>query len=213
MGLDFKTIAVSSGYGETATRSAIYRAKDALEKWWTQLDRQVPLEGTNYNYVGLVCDSTSTEVFRPVGRFEDAKTYWDGKNKIYALKKDVCVRAAPPHYVVFSSPASVGSEHDYTAFKRNYHKYKEFLLKSPQERSMLPRDSGERAWAILCDSGYTGDPLDTPGLGKIALKKPSQVMFPTERREQQELARLRVPIECIFGRLQKLWGVVRGLYR
>ncbi len=114
-GLDFKTIAANSGYGETATRSAIMRAKDALfglliEKWWAEpLVRPVPLEGTAYPFIGLVCDSTSTEVFRPAGRFEEAKVYWDGKNKIYALKKEVAVLACSPHYAIFSGPAFVGS--------------------------------------------------------------------------------------------------------
>jgi len=216
-GLNFKTIATNSGYGETATRSAIMRAKEGLfdhlmEKWWSRLDRPTPLEGTAFPYVAMLCDSTSIEVFRPVGHFSEAKVYFDGKNKYYALKKEVCVSASPPHYAFFSSPAFVGSEHDYSAFKKGYERYKDYLKKTPQERHMLPRDSSEASWAILCDSGYTGDLLDVPGLRKIALKKRT-TMFPSERREQQELSRLRVPVECFFGRLQKLWAVLRDVYR
>jgi len=159
-GLDFKTIAANSGYGETATRSAIMRAKDALfglliEKWWAEpLVRPVPLEGTAYPFIGLVCDSTSTEVFRPAGRFEEAKVYWDGKNKIYALKKEVAVLACSPHYAIFSGPAFVGSEHDYSFFKKGFQKYKDYLTKTPQEKHQMARDLSEHSWAIFCDSGY-----------------------------------------------------------
>ncbi len=114
--------------------------------------------------------------------------------------------AAPPHYALFSGTGFVGSEHDYTELKRSYEKYKSYLQKTAQERHLIPRDSSEVSWAILCDSGYIGDVDNTPGLRKIALLKRTSVVFASVRQEQRELARLRVPIECFFGRLQKLWS-------
>jgi len=217
-GAEFAQVALLSGYGESAVRTAISRAKEAVfemleERWWLQRRRPVPLERTPHPYIGLLCDSTSIEVFRPMCRFDEAKVYWDGKNKIYALKKEVCVMASPPHYALFTSPKFYGSEHDYSQFKKNYEKYSRYLHKSPAEAHQVPRDVSEPSWAILGDSAYIGDANDTPGLRKIALLKRTQVVFPTQRHEQQELARLRVPIECFFGRLKKLWAVVRGTYR
>jgi len=217
-GANLAAIAANSGYGENAIRSAIARAKDALlayltEKWWSNRQRPVPLEATSHPFIALICDSTSTQVLRPVGRFEEAKIYWDGKNKIYALKKEVAVMASPPHFALFTGVAFVGSEHDYSAFKKTHEKYLGYLRKTPEERAQLPRDLAADSWAILCDSGYTGDSQDTPGLRKMALKKPSQMQFPTQRRDQQELAKIRVPIECFFGRVQKLWAILRGTYR
>jgi len=217
-GSDFAQIATNSGYGECAVRTAILRAKDALleflkEKWWGVKQRPVPLESSPHPFIGLICDSTSTEVYRPMAHFEEAKVLWDGKNKMYALKKEVCVMASVPHYALFTSSAFAGAEHDYSQFKKNFEQYAKYLKKLPQERHQLPRDTSEASWAILCDSAYIGDRDDTPGLRKVALKKRSQVLFPTDRQEQQDLARTRVPIECFFGRLKKLWGVLRAVYR
>ena len=79
--------------------------------------RPQPLNTTNYPQVALAVDSSSQEVYRPKGRFEEAKSYWDAKNHIYALKKQVAVLACEPHYAMFSHPAVIGSKHDYTTFK------------------------------------------------------------------------------------------------
>ncbi len=205
-GSDYGQVAVLSGYGEHVVRTAILRAKEALfemleERWWIQRRRPLPLERTPHPYIALICDSTSVEVFKPMRQFDEAKVFWDGKNKIYALKKEVCVMASPPHYALFSSAKFCGSEHDYSQFKKNFQKYSDYLVKSPAELRQLPREVSEPSWAILGDSAYIGDTQDTPGLRKVSLLKRSQVLFPSDRHEQQELARIRVPIECFFGRL------------
>ncbi len=56
-------------------------------------------------------------MYRPKGRFEEAKIYWDEKNAIYALKKECAVLAAKPHYCIFIQKGQVGSKHDYKIFK------------------------------------------------------------------------------------------------
>ncbi|OAF66999.1 COG complex subunit 3 [Intoshia linei] len=50
----------------------------------------------------------------------NAKKMYDCKNKMNALKKEVAVMTTPPHYALFSQDAFLGSEHDYSAFKRNF---------------------------------------------------------------------------------------------
>jgi hypothetical protein len=37
---------------------------------------------SNFAFIGLLGDSTSFEVNRPKGRFEEQKHYYDGKNKV-----------------------------------------------------------------------------------------------------------------------------------
>jgi hypothetical protein len=86
--------------------------------------QDIPTE--RYRHVALLGDSTSLEVYRP-GRFEEAKAYWDGKNGIYALKKEVCVMASPPHFAMFASKAFLGSTHDYYL---NYREYLPYLKKN-----------------------------------------------------------------------------------
>lgn len=38
-----------------------------------------------FSRLGLLVDATTIPTFRPVARFEEAKAYWDGKNKIYGM--------------------------------------------------------------------------------------------------------------------------------
>ena len=45
-------------------------------------------------YVALLANSVFIYVFRPRYPFNEANTDWDGKNKIYALKKEVAVMAS-----------------------------------------------------------------------------------------------------------------------
>jgi hypothetical protein len=71
-------------------------------RWWASRRRPRTLQNTNYPYIALLCDSTSIEVFRPKTRFEEAKQYWDEKNSIYAIKKEIAVCASAPHYALFS---------------------------------------------------------------------------------------------------------------
>ena len=120
-----------SSYPQTETTmiSAITSHFPFLRKRWQPKPRPKPLD-SSYPYIGLLVDSTSIEVYRPRGRFEEAKTYFDAKNGIYALKKEVAVSASPPHYALL---AQVGSIHDYTTFKSNYECYLDYLLKTPEE--------------------------------------------------------------------------------
>ena len=67
--------------------------------------RPKPLD-SNYPYIGLLVDSTFIEVYRPRGRFEEAKIYFDAKNGIYALKKKVAVSASPYACFIFSKSTS-----------------------------------------------------------------------------------------------------------
>jgi len=151
-------------------------------RWWQQQrPRPTHHAQVDYQYIAAVGDVISLEVFRPKGRFEEAKAYWDAKNGIYALKKEVHVSATAPHIALFSAPAEIGSVHDYSIFR-----------KTPQERNALEIDA-HNSWGVLYDSAYTGPETDTPGLRRIHLFRiPSTA---EERQRNLILARMRVVVE------------------
>ncbi len=78
---------------------------------------------TRYLYIGLLVDTHSWEVFRPTGRFEEAKKYFDAKNWMYALKFEIACMAAPSHYAMFSSNRKIDSNHDFDIHKKNFEVY------------------------------------------------------------------------------------------
>jgi hypothetical protein len=68
-----------------------------------------------------------------VGRFDDAKRYYDVKHKCYALKKAVVVSSMYPHYAVMFGKAVPGAKHDYADLKDNYAMLVPYLAKTKQE--------------------------------------------------------------------------------
>ena len=63
---------------------------------------------------------------------------------------------------------------------------------------------------VFGDRGYIGPDLDTPNLRRVKMiKNPS---FRSEINRNSELEKIRVPIECWFGRLKKLWKFTRETY-
>jgi len=93
----------------TTLRDTITRIRplltQALEARWINKQRPQVLEGI-LPHAAIAVDSTSFEVYRPHGRFEEAKIYFDAKNKIYALKKEVAVKLKPPNYALFYHKAT-----------------------------------------------------------------------------------------------------------
>ena len=114
-------------------------------------------------------DSTSLEVFRPKGRYEEVKSYYDVKNGMYALKKEVAVMASPPHFIspcLFPKVCFLGSKHDYQFFKENYSVYLDYLRKEVAERKQLLNDE-PAFWGVCQDKGSTGPAEDTPEIGRV----------------------------------------------
>lgn len=213
---DFSKIADIFKVKEAAARKAIDRTRGVLfetltDRWTKNRIRPTPLSTTNFPYIALLCDTTSIEVFRPTARFEEAKRYWDSKNHIYAIKKEVAVLANSPHYALFLHKGEVASRHDYSIFKDNYAFYLDYLSKTTEERARIPTDRGAPNWAMLLDRGYIGPDTDTPTLRKLTPKKVPRST--AERAANKELDSIRAPVEMFFGRLNRLWAVVRNTYR
>lgn len=216
LGVDYGSLSVALGLKETRLLSNIERVRPILrefleKKWWSNRIRPTALLDTNFPYVALLIDGHSTEVFRPKTSFAEAKHYWDGKNKIYAIKNEVAVMAAAPHYALFASRGVVGSVHDYALHKEIYPHYLEYLLKLPNEVAAIPGDRQQRSWAVLGDKAYTGPARDTPNERRVHVMKNASLQADVDAN--REKSRLRVPNERYFGRLTLSWGVMRNVYR
>ena len=91
-----------------------------------------------------------------------------------------------PYYALFSQQSCLGSEHDYSIFKKNSNKYFEYLLKTNEEKEEYDIDENANSWAILGDKAYKGPLSDTPGIRGFSwkaiphwpLKKPKTKSFP-----------------------------------
>jgi hypothetical protein len=215
--LDNRRLAAFLHIKVNTLREAINRVRPHLlqalrDRWWKEKSRPEPLNSRNFSHVALLLDSSSFEVNRPRARFEEAKVYWDAKNGIYALKKEVAVAARPPHYALFSQPGEVGSVHDYMILKSTYQRYLPYLRKTPGENERLPHDRQHSFWAVICDKGYIGPAQDTPQFRRCTPKKGGRLTV-ADIQWNEELNTTRVPVECFFGRLQKLWAITREVYR
>jgi len=213
--MNMDQIALTFGFKSTNTlQSAINRMRPIFqqtmkERWWTNRQRPIPLDGDD-PYIALNFDHSTFSVFRPKGRFEEAKMYWDGKNECYGLKKEFACMASPPHYCLFSMKAFVGSEHDYECHKKTFQEYIPYLRKTPQEKASLSSDRSFPTWAALGDRGYTGPGGDTPGLRRITIKKNAKTR--AERERNKILSECRVTVEMFFGRLVKCWNLGMKIY-
>jgi hypothetical protein len=196
-------------------QSAIERIRevihDALKRKWSESrPRPKPLSGTILPHAALLIDSTTIQINTPLGDFEEKKVFWDGKNHIYGIKKEVAVQASTPHFALFTSSGAPGSRHDYETLKRGFEKYIPYLRKTAQEATAIANDA-DRSWSAIFDNGYQGPDSDTPGLRRIFIPRLTHV--PSEQQYREQLSRLRVPVEQFFGRLNTLWGVARGKYQ
>ena len=67
-----------------------------LEREWAARRRPRPLTGRFYCHVALLVDSTTILINKPLGRFSESKIFFDGKNHVYGIKKEVAVWPHPP---------------------------------------------------------------------------------------------------------------------
>src|SRR6185369_15166002 len=108
-----------------------------LARWSQLVGRPIADPDRPFPHAALIIDGHSTECFRPRGRYEEVKHYFDGKNRIYALKTEVAIAAHRPHFFVTSCPHYAGSTHDYAMHKREYRRYLPYLRKHQAEAGIL----------------------------------------------------------------------------
>ena len=117
--------------------------------------------------------------------------------------------AQEPHFALFVQPKADGSIYDYTIFKSTSASYSKYLTKNTHELKELPADTDKR-WAMLGDNAYQGPESDTPTVRRIFVPRASAV---TDISLQNDLKKLRVPVECFFGRMKHLWRICHTVYR
>lgn len=159
----------------------------------------------------LVIDGFTAQISPPKMNFNDAKTYWDGKNKIYGLKTEVAVSDTAPHYCLFVSDHVPGSMHDYLLHKQWYHNYGEYLHVTAEEARIVNNDPQRAYWLILADKGYIGPEEDTRPIKRITPVKGA--LTAAETRFNQEQKARRVVVEQFLGRACRLWSVFHGTWR
>jgi len=163
-------IAHAANVKETTLHDTLQRIRPILTKWLKKRPRPQPLDDADFAYVALLLDSVTIEVYRPFGRFNEVKPYFDGKNCIYGLKVQVSVFAKAPHYALFFSPYELGSKHDYVILKEDFADLVEYLRKTNFESNLIPHDD-HPSFGVLMDRAYYGPETDTPGLRKVLQKK------------------------------------------
>ena len=167
-GLDFFTLSNMLKLPSSKVQRAIKKARKSFNemivpKWDPKKFQHKSNKNDILPEVALIIDSTTIEINRP-GSYNERKPYFDGKNWIHGLKKQVVIMSVPPFFVLFSFKAFKGGIHDYTFFKSSYTEFLPFLKKRPEDFLSLEEDKNV-SWAILADKGYIGS--DFPELRKI----------------------------------------------
>lgn len=129
---------------------------------------------------------------------------------MYAVKSEVAVTAQPPHFCLFVLPHIVGSENEFKNHMEHYRIYLPYLLKTPEEKQQLQGDLQHQYWSVMADKGFIGPDLSTPDENRIIPKKGTVTGHDVQRNE--EINRLRVPVEHFFGRIYRLFGIQRKVY-
>jgi len=83
-------------------------------------------------------------------------------------------------------------------------------LKSPEEKRLISTDRQNEKWSLVADKGYVGPYTDTPGLRKITPHKPAKLE--AQKIENEEIKRIRIWVECFFGRMHMVYPFVRRPY-
>jgi hypothetical protein len=218
LGLDYKRLAALLQLPVGRLTEDVKRVRPVLREtlefeWWGGGSRMrpEPVPQSPWPQVALLIDSHSTEVFRPKTRFAEGRLYYDGHNRIYAVKSEVAVRATPPHLCLFVSPHQPGSLHDYRIHREVYPRLLPFLTKTPAEHTALPLDQAAPAWSVMGDKGYVGPATDTPGEVRVVPHRPARTE--QELEFNQVLSSHRVPVEHFFGRVVRSFAVMRNVYR
>ena len=183
----------------TIDRIRPYVYKVLLERWKEKPKPKV-IQGVDplISRIGLIVDSTTIQVNRPVGRFEDSKKYWDEKNGIYGIKKEVGIMGTPPYTALFISRGEVGSTHDFNIFKNNISTYTQYLK------------DGNSFYDLCADKAYLGANVTTP-FKRICPKKKNMDGY--SPNENEIISKARVYVECFFGRMKKLYKISHDVYR
>ena len=175
-----------------------------IENIYTLIDPDV--DQNNFPDAKFVMDTTTQEIWTPIGTYNERKRYYSGKHKMYGLKSQTLHnrRGFTLHFI----SGIPGAMHDLTIARQYIDVIRPFLIR-PREGDDIDSD-GE--WSILVDSGYKG--LDRLVSAVIPYKKPIGGILDREQRNfNRALATQRVICERWYGRLKTKFRIMSSKYR
>lgn len=210
-GTGYDVIATTFKISETRLEDCLNRVRPALHtalrsRWWDNRRRPVRRDNAVSPLVALIVDGHTTPICQPKLPYEDAKAFWDGKNKIYGLKTEIAIAARSPHYCLFTCPAVPASKHDYELHREIYRQYVPYLRMTPEEMIRNQAQAEFSYWQIMGDKGYVGQADDTHPIERVVPKK--GLLNEAERQRNILINRERVVVEQYLGRLCRLWSTM-----
>ena len=168
---------------------------DVLMQRFSNPPRPVVDPLSPFPHVALLVDATTVEIPTPALSFSEKKNYYDGHHHCYSMKIEVAVSPHPPHFALFVSNVVYGAVHDVILFRSGLERYKQYLLKTPNERLGIPQDSENDSFAIMADKGYIGQ---FPGLRIITPSRatPSartNLLYPADHIQFPPSSQLSIP--------------------
>ena len=168
---------------------------DVLMQRFSHPPRPVVDPLSPFPHVALLVDATTVEIPTPALSFSEKKSYYDGHHHCYSMKIEVAVSPHPPHFALFVSNVVYGAIHDVMLFRSGLERYKQYLLKTPDERIGIPQDSDNDSFAIMADKGYIGQ---FPGLRIITPSRAtpstrSNLLYPTDHIHFPPSSQLSIP--------------------
>lgn len=163
--------------------------------------------------IGII-DCTVQIINKPKLSYKDSKKYYSKKHQCYCLKKEtlhslngICTSV---------SSYELGATHDYTIFKQNIQKFKNYVKKSQDELAL--EDNGELnevfpfEWALMMDKGYLGSNKIIRSIHPSKKQQNKELDRDTKIRNNK-IAKNRIIIENYYGRLKTLWNITSRPYK
>ena len=150
------------------------------------------------------------------GRYEEKKKYYDKKNGIYALKKEVAISSNAPYFALFIGKGVPGATHDFTIYQTNVSTYSKYLKIAEIDTFNNPEVKNQNYWSLLADKGYIGK-VNNQEYKKITPLKSNQIGYNEAQNKRISrwpifgnnfyYIRARVYVECFFGRLTQKFKI------
>ncbi|KAM9992174.1 hypothetical protein ACTFIZ_012856 [Dictyostelium cf. discoideum] len=228
-GQTMASLSVNIGESESTLHSAIRRIRPIVTESLnsnTFIDRPAP----NPLSIGLICDCSTFQVYRPSGFYDESKKMFDVKNNIYGIKVlfFVNINVWGKVKCVFLSNPNVGSSHDFLILKNLgiNNEIKEYLVKTKEDMEREDMDKYEDmdiegkfgrdydSFCVLGDSAYICSQEIQNKIGYRILAVPKYKSKDEDVANRGKyLASRRVHVEQFFGRLVGAWNTFRHVYR
>jgi len=143
---------------------------------------------------------------KPTGNWAESKRFYDTKNGIYGLKKEIGITSNPPYLALFFQDGEAAAQHDFLIHQKYTNIYNKYLKITNQDIEKDESLKTREYWDLLGDKGYQGNVA-----GQKYTKITPMKIYSTSKNlqesqsENKKKARVRVFVECFFGRIYQNW--------